>query len=76
LLVITADAHHMREFVVADVTLLVVATMIDVCGVLLPRKLRAQGAGGTALVLSPIGVAVLVASVRTGVGLRRICSGW
>ena len=72
--VITAGAHHMREFAV--VMLLVVATMIDVCGVLLPRKLRAQGAGGTALVLSPIGVAVLVASVRTGVGLRRICSGW
>ena len=64
----------MREFAV--VMLLVVATMIDVCGVLLPRKLGAQGAGGAALVLSPIGVAVLVASVRTGVGLRRICSGW
>jgi hypothetical protein len=32
----------MREFAV--VILLLVATMIDVCGVLLPRKLRAQGA--------------------------------
>jgi hypothetical protein len=56
--VITAGAHHMRKFAV--VMLLVVATMIDVCGVLLPRKLRAQGAGGTALVLSPICVGVLL----------------
>jgi len=57
----------MREFAV--VMLLVVATMIDVYGVLLPRKLRAQGAGGTALLLSPIGVAVLLPAFWSGLPL-------
>ena len=60
-------AHHMREFAV--VMLLVVATMIGIYGVLLPRKLRTESAGGTALVLSLIGVAVLLPAFWSGLPL-------
>jgi len=62
--VITAGAHHMREFAV--VMLLVVATMIDVCGVPLPRKLGAQSAWRHSLLLSLIGLAVLLPAFWVG----------
>ena len=60
-------AHHMREFAV--VMLLVVVTMIGVYGVLLPRKLRGESTGGTALTLSLIGLAVLFPAFWSGLPL-------
>ena len=60
-------AHDFRE--VAVVTVVIVATMAGVYGFLLPRKLAQESAGGTALTLSLIGLAVLVPAFWSGLPL-------
>jgi len=60
-------AHDMGEILV--VTAVILATTAGVYGLLLPRKLRQESAGGTSLTMSLVGLALLLPAFWSGLPL-------